>query len=85
MSLEDRMLSVLLDSSGVSKDRAAWDVSLSDLGMDSLDILDFLYSLEREFRLPKLADGSLLTDKTLTLNAIRLQILSKVVQPASAE
>ncbi len=62
----------------------SWDTNLTELGMDSLDIIDFLYSLEKEFK-TKLSNGSLVTVKRLTLNAVRLQLLTNLVQPASAE
>lgn len=85
MSVEDRILYVLSEITNTTYDSSlSWDTSLADLGMDSLEILDFLYELERAFNVSKLADGHLLNVKNLNLNAIRIQLLSHLVVPASA-
>lgn len=85
MSVEDRILAVLSHVTDKEYDKSlSWNTSLSDLGMDSLEILDFLYELERSFNVTKLADGHLLNVKNLTLNAVRVQLLAHLVVPASA-
>ena len=85
MSVEDRILAVLSHVTDKEYDKSlSWNTSLSDLDMDSLEILDFLYELERSFNVTKLADGHLLNVKNLTLNAVRVQLLAHLVVPASA-
>jgi acyl carrier protein len=85
MSVEDRILAVLSNVTDKEYDKSlSWNTSLSDLDMDSLEILDFLYELERSFNVTKLADGHLLNVKNLTLNAVRVQLLAHLVVPASA-
>lgn len=85
MSVEDRILAVLSNVTDKEYDKSlSWNTSLSDLDMDSLEILDFLYELERSFNVTKLADGHLLNVKNLTLNAVRVQLLAHLIVPASA-
>jgi acyl carrier protein len=53
-----------------------WHSSLTSLGMDSLEILDFLYNVEQKFGINKLSSGSLLNVKNLSLNDIRNKLIS---------
>jgi acyl carrier protein len=86
MPVNCRILYALREVTGKSYTHGVdWDTSLADLGMDSLEMLDFFHELEKEFNVKRLADGNLLNVKNLTLNAVKAQILSNLVTPASAE
>lgn len=77
MTLDDKILSCLKEVTDIKPDSdTAWHDSLYSLGMDSLEILDFLYSLEQKFGISKLSSGSLLNVKNLSLNDIRNKLLS---------
>lgn len=87
MSVDRRIISVL--SRVLGKDLVDvdvdWNDSLASFGLDSLETMDFLYELEKEFNVARLSDGGLLSVSKPTLRLVRSQILSLLVVPASAE
>jgi hypothetical protein len=77
MTVNERILSCLREVTGISpRQDINWSDSLSSLGMDSLEILDFMYTLENEFNITKLSSGRLITVNKVTLNDIRNQLLT---------
>jgi len=50
MSLEDRVLGLIVEQLGVTKDELAPEASfIDDLGADSLDIVELVMAIEEEF------------------------------------
>lgn len=83
MTVDERILSCFREVTGRSaREEINWHDSLSLLGMDSLEILDFMHTLEGEFNINKLSSGHWLTVKNITLNDIRNQLLSHVTSIA---
>ncbi len=85
MSVDRRIISVLSKVLGKDLVDVNWNDSLASFGLDSLETMDFLYELEKEFNVARLSDGGLLSVSKPTLRLVRSQILSLLVVPASAE
>jgi len=85
MSVDRRIISVLSRVLGKDLVDVDWNDSLASFGLDSLETMDFLYELEKEFNVVRLSDGGLLSVSQPTLRLVRSQILSLLVVPASAE
>jgi aryl carrier-like protein len=85
MSVDRRIISVLSRVLGKDLVDVDWNDSLASFGLDSLETMDFLYELEKEFNVARLSDGGLLSVSKPTLRLVRSQILSLLVVPASAE
>lgn len=83
MTVDERILSCLREVTGKpASETINWQDRLSSLGMDSLEILDFMYTLENEFNITKLTSNRFLSVNNITLNDIRTQLLSHVTSMA---
>ncbi len=52
--------------------------SFADLGLDSLEILDLIYEIEKEFDVRNLSSGNMLTTKVLSLADIKRQLIQHI-------
>jgi acyl carrier protein len=75
MSLDARLLKCLEEVSGQAISAEDFDRPLSQLGLDSLETLDLIYQIEKEFDVYKLSSGSLLNIQSPTLADIKRQLL----------
>jgi acyl carrier protein len=75
MSLDLRLLKCLEEVSGQVSSVEDFDRPLSQLGLDSLETLDLIYQIEKEFDVYRLSNGSLLNTQSPTLADIKRQLL----------
>lgn len=75
MSLDLRLLKCLEEVSGQARSVEDFDKPFTELGLDSLETLDLIYQVEKEFDVYRLASGNLLNVESPSLADIKRQLL----------
>lgn len=75
MTVEQRILKCLKEITDVIPDK---EEPLQNYGLDSLDIMDLLYGIEREFDVKNFFDIKLVGLKSVSLQHIQTQLQSAV-------
>lgn len=75
MTVEQRILKCLKEITDVIPDK---EEPLQNYGLDSLDIMDLLYGIEREFDVKNIFDIKLVGLKSVSLQHIQTQLQSAV-------
>jgi acyl carrier protein len=70
------VLDMIKEHTGNSILEADFDVSLQELGFDSLDVIDFIFNIENKFNIKTTLDGDI---KTLTINIVIEHLKTKMI------